>query len=122
MHPLLRWMHPSPGMCTLRYVCPALGCVICTPSAFPEHVTTDMETSPDCYEGADPIRTCVKFVVNFIEPISDTIHCTDTNSPCFGEIYEQIDSKCEMIKSIIITELPTYIHNYNNLYMGGGTN
>eukprot|EP01018_Ginkgo_biloba_P006446 Gb_30345 [translate_table: standard] len=42
----------------------------------------------------------VRFVVDFIEPINDVIHFTDTDSSCLGEIYECIDSMCERIKAV----------------------
>lgn len=43
----------------------------------------------------------VKFVVDFIQPICEVIKLADSNKPCLGEIYEEIDSMYERIKKII---------------------
>ena len=42
----------------------------------------------------------VKFVVEFVEPICDMLHYANIVGPCLGDIYENMDSTCERIKSI----------------------
>ena len=59
----------------------------------------------------------MKFVVEFVEPICDMLRYADTDNPCLGEIYENMDSMCERIKSItdkkdptLWQQLQTFIH------------
>ena len=42
----------------------------------------------------------VKFVMEFVKPICDMLRYADIDGPCLGEIYENMDSMCERIKSI----------------------
>ena len=55
----------------------------------------------------DRFRADVKFVVEFVEPICDMLHYADTDAPCLGEIYENMDSMCERIQSITYRRDPT---------------
>ena len=48
----------------------------------------------------------VKFVVEFVEPICDMLRYADTDGPCLGEIYENMDSMCERIRSIVEVKDP----------------
>jgi len=59
----------------------------------------------------------IKFVVEFVEPICDMLRYADTDGPCLGEIYENIDSMCERIQSItdkkdpnLWPQLQSFIH------------
>ena len=36
----------------------------------------------------------VKFVMEFVEPICDMLRYANTDGPCLGEIYENMDSMC----------------------------
>lgn len=56
----------------------------------------------------DHFCTNVKFVVDFVEPLLDMIHYVNKNSPCLNEIYENIYSMCERIKSITDKKNPTF--------------
>lgn len=49
----------------------------------------------------------VKFVVNFMQPICEVIKFVDSDKPCLGEIYEEIDSMCEIIKKITDAKDPS---------------
>eukprot|EP00253_Pinus_taeda_P035891 PITA_35891 len=48
-----------------------------------------------------------KFVAEIIEPICDMIRYADTDDPCLGEIYENMDSMCERIQTITDRKDPT---------------
>ena len=49
----------------------------------------------------------VKFVVQFVEPICDMLHYENIVGPCLGDIYENMDSTCERMKSITNPKDPT---------------
>jgi hypothetical protein len=51
--------------------------------------------------------TDAKFIMEFVETICDMIHYADIDAPCLGETYENIDSMCERIQSIIDRRDPT---------------
>lgn len=63
----------------------------------------------------------MKFVMEFTKSICDMVRYADTDGPCLGEIYENMDSMCERIKSIIDRKDPTlwpllqsFIHGWWN--------
>ncbi|KAH9298202.1 hypothetical protein KI387_029884, partial [Taxus chinensis] len=49
----------------------------------------------------------VKFVVDFIQPICEVIRFVDSDKPCLGEVYEEIDSMCERIRKITDSKDPS---------------
>ncbi|KAH9292112.1 hypothetical protein KI387_042698 [Taxus chinensis] len=49
----------------------------------------------------------VKFVVDFIQPICEVIRFADSDKPCLGEVYEEIDSMCERIRKITDSKDPS---------------
>ena len=60
----------------------------------------------------------VKFVMEFVEPIYDMLRYADTNGPCLGEIYENMDSMCERIRSIRDEKNPNLWAQWKNIIHG----
>lgn len=48
--------------------------------------------------------TDIKFVVDFIKPICEVIRFVDSDKAFLGEVYEAIDTMCERVKKITVTE------------------
>ena len=64
----------------------------------------------------------VKFIVEFVEPICDMLHYAYIDGPCLGEIYENMDSMCEKIRSITDEKDPNLWAQLKISYMEDGTN
>ena len=60
----------------------------------------------------------VKFVMEFVEPICDMLHYVDIDGPCLGEIYENMDSMCERIRSITDEKDPNLWAQLKNIIHG----
>ena len=60
----------------------------------------------------------VKFVMEFVEPICDMLRYADTDDPCLGEIYENMDSMCERIRSITYEKDPNLWAQLKNIIHG----
>ena len=60
--------------------------------------------------------------MEFVEPMCDMLRYANTDGPCLGENYENMDSMCEKIRSITDEKDPNLWAQLKISYMEDGTN